>query len=1565
MKRHAFAKLTASRGFRALTCTLVFVMVADVPARAFAQAASGQPIAAAQSSTATKLADVPDSIPYEANPYPQVAQTRTMSTQIKQALENAGIDPTWGSPSYDETPAADTVTFEGQYPDGDIIVTGKLVNGRIALTKQFKPLLPSGDGVGAAVTIAYNPTPATAGATASAAPDITGRGSIEAKRSPAQPAGAPPLPDEVIRKANLELEQHYRAEAAKIEGPFVVTGPGSTMGTTKDVPASLPVIIGLLIVRDLYYTMLMAYARNLRKLKRLPDEEKKALVEKLIAAAPRLNAEYKALTLEERRARMMERAHYYTSYARYSSSAEYWERKGDFEQAAFYRKKADETRWGQYLQSRATFVELLGENTEHQLLSLFRDTWAPGDEAFLFEIFAEPPESTEERIAAFDEFLTVNYTDLENEAADAKAVHTFSKLKQFLEPKYDRVREAAQMVTASTGVNLPGQSVDALGDIYQSVTSANVAKQVATDVVIGVALLIALVFLPVLGAVLNAGYAGFQVVKEGNELRIAWTRVDEAKRTAGVTGQEQVFTEEDKQQAQLEKFFITAGAAISEVKVGVDAAPLLRQRASRLRERLNRTASRSTTSGRAADAAGAAPGATATAPPTGRGAAPAAQPQGVDRAATTQIDLPATRADAANIAAARQQVGQEIDQIDRQLATAAPADRVGLQRQRQELQTRLGRLDEEQRHLNALIAQGEVDRAAVTIADPNALREEFADLSKRQNALENELAGASARAMRDPKLKAQEQALEKQLDAIQAERKALSARIDQAEKDALQNLTVEQAQQRTLDLYAQSEQLRERMNVLVKQIDDTPDAVKKAALQKQFDEADAQLEKIRLEYRVVKPLAMRELDAEAAEIAREALDEEIRLALEGGIPKARVDELTKGYVPGQTADLEQLGLMTDRLFDARLTRPILDFSNPADQDAIALALEAASLIRGGLATARKTGRLPDELQEYLAEKGGIQYIDTLYDRYFRGGGPKGKLDERYPIVQNELLDELKTYVKPAASGAPLAAAAQKAAETAKAAAQRPTDQSPSPNTTRRNQIRERQQDAATRALLGGTSLAGEMPGPPMTGPVGSSPAEEVAILDKHIVANAVRLSQLIPRAFGGGTAAADAEAAQDEFFIIDLRQRAILRERRLLVRDEAGAIAGEGTKTSAPGAPASGASPAGAPGGEGTKPSVPGAPATGSPPTGTGAAAPSTPREGALAPPASGKPPGSGGAGTSGTGVVFADSIPEGPGFAITGAEKPKKDDAPSTAVSVPMVIRLDGDNSYTFNPAIINTGVRLVLVQYTGAEGQEMTVPGASEPAKGPDLARAPRRWNPRSILENLAGLFAPPAILANWRGEPTAVARPPAVQRQGNPANASPIKIVLTSLGRSSGDAFEMTVFNTGPAPVRLTGDAFVLEPVADVTRATVDRELAQMGGAGRATATLKAYCLEFLKRPPAVGMLFRLAPEGVQRRFGNFGRIFEASRKLRDQGKLQPGPGDPSNPASYFDDVRQWAIWTQEQAFDEKGYTRAFTEHSRKNVEAAGHTWTRELEKAFTGLASGRWQAVQMVLREAAAR
>ncbi len=58
-----------------------------------------------------------------------------------------------------------------------------------------------------------------------------------------------------------------------------------------------------------------------------------------------------------------------------------------------------------------------------------------------------------------------------------------------------------------------------------------------------------------------------------------------------------------------------------------------------------------------------------------------------------------------------------------------------------------------------------------------------------------------------------------------------------------------------------------------------------------------------------------------------------------------------------------------------------------------------------------------------------------------------------------------------------------------------------------------------------------------------------------------------------------------------------------------------------------------------------------------------------------------------------------------------------------------------------------------------------------------------------------------------------------------------------------------------------------------------------------------------------------------------ILEASRRLRDAGALRLD----SDPGEYFRSIRQWAIWTREQGFNEKTFAEALLEHTKKNVVA----------------------------------
>ena len=66
-------------------------------------------------------------------------------------------------------------------------------------------------------------------------------------------------------------------------------------------------------------------------------------------------------------------------------------------------------------------------------------------------------------------------------------------------------------------------------------------------------------------------------------------------------------------------------------------------------------------------------------------------------------------------------------------------------------------------------------------------------------------------------------------------------------------------------------------------------------------------------------------------------------------------------------------------------------------------------------------------------------------------------------------------------------------------------------------------------------------------------------------------------------------------------------------------------------------------------------------------------------------------------------------------------------------------------------------------------------------------------------------------------------------------------------------------------------------------------------------------------------------------------------------------------YLDSIRQWALWTLAERFDERGFVAAFIEHTRKNVIAAGQRWQNRYQQEARALALERWRAVQRVLSE----
>jgi hypothetical protein len=195
-----------------------------------------------------------------------------------------------------------------------------------------------------------------------------------------------------------------------------------------------------------------------------------------------------------------------------------------------------------------------------------------------------------------------------------------------------------------------------------------------------------------------------------------------------------------------------------------------------------------------------------------------------------------------------------------------------------------------------------------------------------------------------------------------------------------------------------------------------------------------------------------------------------------------------------------------------------------------------------------------------------------------------------------------------------------------------------------------------------------------------------------------------------------------------------------------------------------------------------------------------------------------------------------------------------------------------------------------------------------------------------------------------------------------AARVHAYLTSLGTSTGEAFDVTVVNDSPSPVHLAGDGVVVEPIKKGS----DKE--QRGGLQKAMATrgasvmtskANAYCLEFKLNPPDQGSMFHVVDAATQRKYSAARDILHASRQLQASNQLQPD----SEPQDYYHAIRQWAIWVEEQHFTTRAqYAQAFVERTKKNVVAVKQQWTKEMEDTLNQLAPHRWDEIVMILRVA---
>jgi hypothetical protein len=194
-----------------------------------------------------------------------------------------------------------------------------------------------------------------------------------------------------------------------------------------------------------------------------------------------------------------------------------------------------------------------------------------------------------------------------------------------------------------------------------------------------------------------------------------------------------------------------------------------------------------------------------------------------------------------------------------------------------------------------------------------------------------------------------------------------------------------------------------------------------------------------------------------------------------------------------------------------------------------------------------------------------------------------------------------------------------------------------------------------------------------------------------------------------------------------------------------------------------------------------------------------------------------------------------------------------------------------------------------------------------------------------------------------------------EANPQAAGAPSFNLVANGNSSGEAFEFQVFDpTGKLKEIRVPDGLILEPLEPGAVKPVSAK----PGDKKSSHKLSAYCVNYDKDPPDPNGLFRIAAPETQEKYKGVRAVMRAGRELAAAGKLHPD----SDPAAYVISIRQYAIWTRLENWNQQKFAEVLLEKTRKIAADSKVQWTKEMEQALLALVPGRWRDISMVLEEA---
>jgi len=264
---------------------------------------------------------------------------------------------------------------------------------------------------------------------------------------------------------------------------------------------------------------------------------------------------------------------------------------------------------------------------------------------------------------------------------------------------------------------------------------------------------------------------------------------------------------------------------------------------------------------------------------------------------------------------------------------------------------------------------------------------------------------------------------------------------------------------------------------------------------------------------------------------------------------------------------------------------------------------------------------------------------------------------------------------------------------------------------------------------------------------------------------------------------------------------------------------------------------------------------------------------------------------------------------------------------------------------------------QPQGLEFQALTVfipPGQDDPSHHPPTDPDALRRTANPYLE-LASYHAGGAFDSLRPGTLLRLVPRTPSSAQAKAHAAAPVSFSFVSNGSPSGEAFEFRLVDpSGKLQEISIPDGLVVEPLKPGTAQPVSAA----PGEKLRTSKLNAYCVAYNKDAPTRDAVYRVAPPEVQERYKPIRAVIRAGRELAAAGKFHPD-GDA---ADYIISIRQYALWTRLENWNEEKFGEVFREKTKQIAEQSKVEWTKQLDDALRALVPGRWRDISMVLEGA---